>query len=190
MTDLTITNWREQWEKYYDPKQPEKLYVSYNQVHKSLGEIAPEIKTKFDPDIIVGIGGGGFIPSRILRTFINVPILSIGIQLYKCNDKMHPDGPQKFQWFDSISKKQIVGKRVLLVDEVDDTRTTLRFCVDQLGREFVKEIGVLVLHNKKKEKEHLNVTRYFACHETDGSQWIVYPWEAEDIEKHDSHITK
>jgi hypoxanthine phosphoribosyltransferase len=30
----------------------------------------------------VAIGGGGFIPARILRTFIKIPILAVGIKLY------------------------------------------------------------------------------------------------------------
>lgn len=39
----------------------------------------------FDPDLTVfqvAIGGGGFIPARILRTFIKIPILAVGIKLY------------------------------------------------------------------------------------------------------------
>ncbi len=39
----------------------------------------------FKPDYIVAIAGGGLIPARILRTFINVPIISVTISFY--NDK-------------------------------------------------------------------------------------------------------
>lgn len=40
---------------------------------------------------------------------------------------------KKVQWFDETSGvgKQVRGKRVLIMDEVDDTRTTLKYCVEE-----------------------------------------------------------
>jgi uncharacterized protein len=167
-----------------------KLHITYNQVHNNLREIAPKIKSKFDPEVIVAIGGGGHIPARIIRTWINVPILSVCVQLYGPDDKIHKDGPREFQWLDDKARKWVRGKRILLVDEVDDTRTTLSYCVNELKRAQVSEIAVLVLHNKLKKKALLDVSHYFACTETDGSQWIVYPWEVDSISEHDKLAEK
>ena len=36
----------------------------------------------FNPDIMVAIGGGGFIPARMLRTEVRVPILAVSLELY------------------------------------------------------------------------------------------------------------
>ena len=77
-----------------------KSYITYNEVHNNLQIISKEIQAKFKPEIIVGIGGGGYIPSRIIRTWLNIPILAVGVQLYDHNDQIHRNGPQRFQWLD------------------------------------------------------------------------------------------
>lgn len=88
----------------------------------------------------------------------------------------------------------LVGKNVLIVDEVDDTRTTLEYAVKELekdveaarkklGRESKTRFCVFVLHNKDKEKkgqlprDMLDENRYLAA-VTVPDVWICYPWEA------------
>ena len=66
----------------------DKQYISYNNVHQLCQESADRIK-QFKPDIIIAIGGGGFIPARILRTFLKEPglptirIFAIILSLYE-----------------------------------------------------------------------------------------------------------
>lgn len=101
-----------------------------------------------------------------------------------------------------MSLPNLIGKNVLIVDEVDDTRTTLEYAVrelekdvqeaqKQLGREGEKtQFSIFVLHNKDKQKkgvlpdEMTKGGRYLAA-VTTGDVWICYPWEATDIEEHD-----
>lgn len=95
----------------------------------------------------------------------------------------------------------LIGKNVLIVDEVDDTRTTLEYAVRELekdvieaqkksGREGEKTtFSIFVLHNKDKKKkgelpDDILQGRYLAA-KTVGDVWICYPWEATDIEEHD-----
>jgi len=98
----------------------------------------------------------------------------------------------------------LVGKNVLIVDEVDDTRTTLEYAVRELekdveaarklkdmqGEEGKTRFSIFVLHNKEKEKrgmlpkELIEGGRYAAA-VTTGDVWLVYPWEARDIDEHD-----
>lgn len=95
----------------------------------------------------------------------------------------------------------LIGKNVLIVDEVDDTRTTLEYAVKELekdvetarkqqGRTEKTQFSIFVLHNKNKEKKgHLpedmvNDNRYLAA-VTVPDVWICYPWEATDIDGHD-----
>ena len=164
----------------------DKLYVTYNEIHKAVKKLALEISASdFDPDVIVAIGSGGFIPARILKTFINRPIFAVGISYYGMDNK--PTGvPQKIQWIDEVEKK-LTGKKVLLIDEVDDTRATLSYCVRELLRHNPQEIAVLVIHNKLKEKNDEfppEIKRYFPAIEIE-DRWIKYPWDAEDIDDHD-----
>jgi uncharacterized protein len=164
----------------------DKLYVTYNEIHKAVKKLALEISASdFDPDVIVAIGSGGFIPARILKTFINRPIFAVGISYYGMDNK--PTGvPQKIQWIDEVEKK-LTGKKVLLIDEVDDTRATLSYCVRELLSHKPQEIAVLVIHNKLKEKNGdfpPEIKRYYPAVEIE-DRWIKYPWDAEDIDDHD-----
>lgn len=162
-----------------------KYYVSYNTVHKLVKGLAEKITASgFDPDVIVAIGSGGFIPARIIKTFINRPIYAVGISYYGLDHK-HRTHPTKIQWIDEVAD-QLRGKKVLLIDEVDDTRATLAYCVGELLSYSPEEIAVLVLHNKLKKKDvdfPPEIKRYYPALEI-SDLWIKYPWDAEDIEEH------
>ncbi|KAH8649261.1 phosphoribosyltransferase-like protein [Xylariales sp. PMI_506] len=202
----------------------EKIYITYNDVHKLCQETAPKILQSFDPQLMIAIGGGGFIPARILRSFLkqpgspNIPIQAIGLSLYEQLPENDPKSGAttpgaieqighkvtRTQWLDLSSlggMENLVGKNILIVDEVDDTRTTLEYAVKELekdveatrqrlGVQGETKFGIFVLHNKDKTKkgtlpEHvMNDDRYLAARTVE-DVWICYPWEATDIEEHD-----
>ena len=193
------------------------LIGSVPQVHQLCQEFAPKILNEFKPNLMIAIGGGGYVPARILRSFLkqpgapNIPIQAIGLSLYEnlpTMDKEHPvETPThtvtRTQWLDlsSLSMSNLVGKNVLIVDEVDDTRTTLEYAVRELEKDVEtarKKLGkadetkffIFVLHNKDKlKKGHLpedmmTEGRYIAARTVE-DVWICYPWEATDILEHD-----
>ena len=50
------------------------IYMSYDTIHKDSIELYKKITAEqYCPDIIIGIGTGGFIPARILKTFFKIP---------------------------------------------------------------------------------------------------------------------
>ncbi|KAI9894631.1 MAG: hypoxanthine-guanine phosphoribosyltransferase [Vezdaea aestivalis] len=205
-----------------------KVYVTYNQVHKLCQEAAPKILDDFRPNLMIAIGGGGYVPARILRSFLkrasapNIPIQAIGLSLYeKLSTTSGLDEPvetpgtevKRTQWLDlsSLEMASLVGKNILIVDEVDDSRRTLDYAVKELekdveaarqklmseGKETTgakrTQFSIFVLHNKDKPKDgHLpremeEEHRYLAAR-TVPDVWICYPWEATqvlDIDEHD-----
>jgi uncharacterized protein len=169
----------------------EKYYFSYQDIHKTIKNLSKRIiESGYDPDVIVAIGTGGFIPARILKTFINRPILTVGLAYYDINNKPQAQ-PQKIQWIDEVERK-ITGKKVLLVDEVDDSRVTLEYCLRELLTHNPAEIAVAVLHNKNKEKRGSfpkEINQYYAGVELE-DRWICYPWDADDIEEQDGLAQK
>ncbi|PVI07307.1 hypoxanthine guanine phosphoribosyltransferase [Periconia macrospinosa] len=191
----------------------QKIYVTYNQVHKLCQESAERILNEFHPQLMVAIGGGGYVPARILRSFLkkpgspNIPIQAIGLSLYEAlgTDPVEQPGTKvtRTQWLDlsSLEMANLIGKNILIVDEVDDTRTTLEYAVRELEKDVIeaqKKTGregekttfsIFVLHNKDKQKkgklpEEIVQGRYEAAR-TVGDEWICYPWEATDIDEHD-----
>jgi len=192
----------------------EKVYVTYNQIHKLCQDAAPRILDEFRPNLMIAIGGGGYVPARILRSFLkrpgthNIPIQAIGLSLYESLSDQTPEEKPgtkvtRTQWLDlsAVQMDSLIGKNILIVDEVDDTRTTLEYAVKELekdvesarqrlGRTEKTRFSIFVLHNKDKEKkghlpsDMLDENRYLAA-VTVPDVWICYPWEATDIDEHD-----
>lgn len=91
---------------------------------------------------MIAIGGGGFIPARVIRTFLkvsdtpdgkprNIPIQAIGLSLYEAlpdtSEEVVGKEVIRTQWLDfsTLGDKYgksggLLGKRILVVDEVDD----------------------------------------------------------------------
>ena len=163
----------------------EKYFFTYEDIHKTSLDLSLRVRASgFEPDVIVAIGSGGFIPARIMRTFLNKPILAVGVAYYDADDKAC-ELPRKVQWIEEAEKK-LAGKRILLVDEVDDSRVTLEYCIRELLRHQPSEIAVAVLHNKLKPKKGsipTEIKRYFAGREIE-DRWVCYPWDALDIDSH------
>lgn len=165
-----------------------KIYYTYNAIHKTVAKVAEQIiASDFEPDLIVAIGSGGFIPALILRTFIDKPILAVALSYYDEHNQPKSN-VTKLQWVDEADDK-IRDKRVLLVDEIDDTRVTLAYCVQELFTHHPREIAVCALHSKIKLKqgEFPPRIKHLFIGENVEDAWIVYPWAVEDIDTHDAH---
>lgn len=164
----------------------EKLFLSYNQIHQTVKDIAGQIERDgYVFDFMIAIGTGGFIPARMLKTFINRPIITVGMAYYDLEDNKM-ESPVVTQWLDDPIN-QIKGRKILLVDEVDDTRSTIGFCLERLLRHDPAEIAVAVLHDKDKPKARdipTAVKRYYRGLKME-DQWICYPWDAIDIWEQD-----
>lgn len=146
-------------------------------MHKLCQASAERILTDFKPNLIIAIGGGGYVPARILRYSVkhmlasphrlhtniassflkrpgspNIPIQAIGLSLYeelppkhdadgKVNVEKDVEQPgtkvTRTQWLDlsSLEMANLIGKNILIVDEVDDTRTTLEYAVKELMKD-------------------------------------------------------
>ncbi len=163
-----------------------KIWYTYDDIHRVLKTLAQKIEesgVKFDA--MIAIGGGGFIPARILRCFLNIPIYAVTTAYYDGDDDGKPtDEVRKIQWLDPMPEN-LHGKNVLVVDEVDDSRVTMEFVLNELGRENLGEIGVAVLHEKIKEKVgKIPENIHYFSGITVEDWWINYPWDACDIEEH------
>ncbi|EIW58633.1 PRTase-like protein [Trametes versicolor FP-101664 SS1] len=189
-------------------QEPEHLRVTYNDVHNLIRRSAEKI-AEFKPDLLIAIG---FFPARVMRTFLknperkgNIPIHAIGLSLYESLPGLTAEqiGAQviRTQWLGPESGKLLLGRRALIVDEVDDSRKTLHYAVTELQQDVERELALLpesereakrtkfavfVVHNKLKPKlgEIPSDIPYYAGDEIE-DVWLDYPWEAVDIEEHD-----
>lgn len=153
----------------------EKLFFSYDNIHNIIVSKMDQVKL-FDPDYILAIGGGGLIPARIIRSIIEKPILVITVASY--DDEVMKDDIKIVQWINDNLK----DKKVLIVDEIDDTRRTLHFCVNKLKlSNNANNIGIFVVHNKIKNKcITFNNLEYISGEDIE-DKWVVYPWDSPKI---------
>ncbi|KAG7093881.1 hypothetical protein E1B28_007520 [Marasmius oreades] len=189
-------------------------HVTYNDIHNLIRRCTPKISAEFNPDLLVAIGGGGFFPARVMRTFLReqttnktLQIQAIGLSLYEPVEgttvEQLGEEVVRTQWLGPNSGELLLGKRVLIVDEVDDTRKTLGYALFELQKDVELEaarcpesereallgatkFGIFVVHNKKKPKlvELPAGVPYYSGEEV-GNIWVEYPWEASNIEEHD-----
>lgn len=192
-------------------QEPEHFRVTYNDVHNLIRASAAKI-AEFKPDMLIAIGGGGFFPARVLRTFLknperkgNIPIHAIGLSLYESLPGLTAEqiGAEviRTQWLGPESGDLLLGRRALIVDEVDDSRKTLHYAVNELQADVERALealpeaerdakrakfAIFVVHNKLKPKlaELPADLPYYAGEEIE-DVWLDYPWEAQDIEEHD-----
>jgi hypoxanthine phosphoribosyltransferase len=156
-----------------------KMDTSYKYVHDSMMCIGQRIIDSGDiPDIILAIGGGGLIPARMLRTIINKPIIVLTINYYDDNNMIR-EKPRIIQW---IQDKEIEGKKVLVVDEINDTGKTLHYVLNKLFCYNPIKIDLAVVYDKTKDKmypddyfDKNNITYY--CNNKIPDIWVVFEWD-------------
>ncbi len=128
------------------------------------------LRSGFVPDVIVGISRGGWVPARVLCDLLNAPVLaSIGVAFYTGVGEVgrRPMLTQPL----SVA---VLGKKVLLVDEVADTGESLKLAKEQLVTEGAKEVRTVTMYTKPWSIIEPDF------HEKKTSSWIVFPWETEE----------
>ncbi|KAF3356890.1 hypothetical protein VdG1_03448 [Verticillium dahliae VDG1] len=141
----------------------EKIYVTYNDVHKLCQESAAEILANFKPHLMIAIGGGGYVPARILRYFLrqpgspNIPIQAIGLSLYESL-------PETLAGTETPGVPEVPGTRV------DDTRTTLEYAVKELEKDVEAARRRLGTDEKTHARHALSWLRLTAGH-----AYVAYP---------------
>jgi len=131
-------------------------------------DLAQQIrKDQYTPEIIVGVSRGGWPPARVMSDLLQNPNLAnMKVEFYKDigvrNKKPRITQPVTME---------VVGKRVLVVDDVSDTGHSLRIVANHLRRKPVKELRACTIYMKPRSifrpDYYVRTTR----------KWIIFPWE-------------
>ncbi len=149
--------------------------ISWRRVHLLARQLAFMINgDNFQPDVIVAIARGGYVPARILCDFLDVNTLaSIRVEHY-----LPGASKQKIARLTDPLAIDIKGKNVLVVDDVNDTGDTLEVAVQHLKEFSPTDVRVAVLNQKITSDFRPD---YFA-HRIIKWRWLIYPWAVmEDI---------
>jgi uncharacterized protein len=154
----------------------EKLIISYDELNNLIVNLYNKINIVFTPDIIIGIGTGGWLPAKLINKRFNIELDSIKLSSY--------DGKQQGQIkpsnLNSLNLDYLKNKRVLVIDDVNDTGATLKYIVELLSP-LTTSLHIGVLHHKDKDKESDlfldNRCIYYFADRIDDI-WVEYPWDS------------
>ena len=139
--------------------------MSWEEVEEAITALANAIKREFNPDVIVGVARGGLIPAVRLSHLLGDKLLRI------IHVKYYKGANARLKKLELLADIERVEGRVLVVDDVADTGTSLEFVLNHLKGKGAQEVRTATIAYKPKSRLKPD---YFV-YETD--RWVVFPWE-------------
>ena len=151
--------------------QPVKINVTWDDLDRLVAELAQRLAAAPEPDVVLAISRGGLVPAGMLGYRMGWrDMLLAAVVAY--DDESGFRGQADFLQFPSDD--QIVGKTVLVIDEVWDSGTTIA-AVSKRIRDAGGTPVTAVLHYKPGKSRVDIVPDHFIV-ETD--DWVLYPFKA------------
>ena len=148
--------------------------LSWDPIYSLLLNLAEAVrKSGFEPDIIVGVSRGGWIPARIMSDLLETPKLAnVTAEFYVgvAETKREPSITQPV----SVSVKDM---KVLVVDDLADTGESLKLVNSHLKNQGASEVKIATIYYKPWS---ITVPHYY---QKETRCWIVFPWEQKETVK-------
>jgi hypoxanthine phosphoribosyltransferase len=150
--------------------EPERDIITWEDLDDLVARLAERLAEGPAPDVVLAISRGGLVPAGMLAYRLGWRNMLVGsVVVY--DDEGRP-GDARFLEFPH--DEQLRGKRVIVIDEVWDSGTTIAAVVERI-RAAGGEPVTAVLHYKPK-RSRVALTPDHAVVETDA--WVVYPFKA------------
>jgi len=128
-------------------------------------------KSGFDPEVIVGVARGGWIPARLMSDFLNkTDLASVGVRFYLevSKSEKRPEINQEIQI-------DVAGKSVLVVDDVADSGESMLVLRQYLLDKKVSELRIATIYRKPWSR----FAPDYYSRET--IAWVIFPWEVFEV---------
>ena len=151
--------------------EPVKVNVTWEDLDDLVAQLAERLTAVSEPDVVLAISRGGLVPAGMLGYRMGWrDMLLAAVVVY--DDEKGFRGQAEFLQFPSDD--QLRGKRVLVIDEVWDSGTTIA-AVSKRIRAAGGEPVTAVLHYKPG-KSRVEIVPDIFIVETD--DWVIYPFKA------------
>lgn len=144
-------------------------FVCLDRVYSLAWEVARTIRASgFEPDLVVAVARGGFVPARLLCDFLGLhDLTSLQVRHYSA-------GAHKEVRARAVAplSRDVSGRRVLVVDDVNDTGDTLVEVQRLLAAAGASEVRTAVLDEKETSKVRVD----FRARRIESWHWIIYQW--------------
>ena len=149
---------------------PERDIVSWEDLDALVARLADQLAAGPPPDVALAISRGGLVPAGMLAYRLGWRNMLVGsVVVYDDDGRM---GDARFLEFPP--DEHLLGKRVVVIDEVWDSGTTIAAVVERI-RTAGGDPVTAVLHYKPARSRVDLVPDHFVV-ETDA--WVVYPFKA------------
>lgn len=153
----------------------EKVFINYTQFEEKLIKLYYKIRKGGIPTTIVGIASGGLNISVPLSNWFKCKHVGVSIHFYD-GDRLAGK-----PYFANIPPFPTDVRNLLLVDDILDSGTTIKYFVDQTKLVHGTNFKIATLHWNPNGKFKLKPDYY--VDKKKENTWIVYPWESEYSEK-------
>jgi hypoxanthine phosphoribosyltransferase len=143
--------------------------ITWSEAARMSKELAKRIHASgYNPDIIIAIGRGGYVPGRIVCDYLLFrDLTTIKIEHWGVAATLDKEAHIRFGLSIDIS-----GLKVLVVDDITDTGDTLMAALKYITNQGPVEVKTAVL-------QHKTCSSYipdFYVHKIITWRWIIYPW--------------
>jgi uncharacterized protein len=130
------------------------------------------VDSGYEPEMVIAIARGGLIPAGALAYAIGIKAAgTLNVEFYSDIEETLPDPVVLEPLLDTNA---IVGKRLLVVDDVADSGRTLELVLELLRRH-TGQVRSAVLYTKPRTI----VRPDYSWQETD--LWINFPWSSQPV---------
>lgn len=144
-------------------------FVSLDRVYSLAWEVARAIRVSgFEPELVVAVARGGFIPARLLCDFLGLHDLA-SLQVRHYSAGAHKKAEARVV---APLNRDVSGLRVLVVDDVNDTGETLVEVQRLLAEAGARDVRTAVLDEKETSKVRVD----FCARRIERWHWILYEW--------------
>ena len=145
----------------------EKQRVSWEEIERMVLDLAEQVRGEYD--LMLAITRGGLVPAGLLAYKLEIRnILVAAVEFYN-DDRKLGDSPTFLQF---PADPLLRGQRVLVVDEVWDSGTTIMAVIDRI-QQAGGEPTTAVLHYKPGNTVVEARPDHFVA---ETAAWILYPW--------------
>jgi hypoxanthine phosphoribosyltransferase len=151
---------------------PELSYIAYETFLADVEAVGEKLNGDgWRPDFLIGIGRGGLVPAAYLSHRLGIAMLSVDIS----------SGEPGFadELLDKLATKIRNGERLLIIDDINDSGTTiasLRAALEAQGADRA-HLRVAVLIDNVSSRATAEYWSRRIDRRNDKS-WFVFPWEA------------
>jgi hypoxanthine phosphoribosyltransferase len=147
-----------------------KDVVSWSDLDRLVGALAARVRPEAH-DVMLAITRGGLVPAGMLAYRLGIRNILIAAVAYYDDQGQPGENPTFLQF---PADPLLHGQRVLVVDEVWDTGTTIEAVIERI-RQAGGEPTTAVLHYKPSRSRVSSVPDH---HVVETDHWVVYPFKA------------